>query len=132
MIEPAQVLEALVQACPTFAAAREKHVADYGNDMLYVVAGEYAHHLLALQLDGATSCFAQVGATIEQLHTQGTPEVRELATIGVLEAIQNVWGNNGANPELFLQYLGPETRSWWQGLNKFWSCYTTVVRGDAS
>jgi hypothetical protein len=128
VIEQTQVLDMLVQACPTFAAARDEHVAEYGNDVLYVAAGEFAHHLLALQLDGETSCFAEVGATIERMHTEGTPDVRELATIVVLEGIQNVWGHSSADPGLFLEYLGPESRSWWQGLNNFWSGKAPVVR----
>jgi hypothetical protein len=129
MIEKAQFLEMLVHACPTFATARDEHIAEFGNDVLYVAAGEFANHLLVLQLEGTTSCFSQVGATIEQMYTAGTPEVKELATIGVLEGIQNVWGNNGANPELFLVHLGTEGRSWWQGLNNFWSGKAPFVRG---
>ena len=131
MIEANQVLDMLVQACPTFAAARDEHVAEYGNDVLYVAAGEFAHHLLALRLEDATSCFAQVGATIERIHADGTPEVKELATIGVLEGIQNVWGHSSVSPEEFLQYLGPESRSWWQGLNNSWSGKAPVVRSGA-
>ena len=121
----------LVQACPTFAAVRDEHVAEYGNDVLYVAAGEFARHLLTLQLGDATSCFVQVGATIERMHTDGTPEVKELATIGILEGIQNVWGHSSVNPEEFLHYLGPESRSWWQGLNNFWSGKAPVVHGGA-
>jgi len=121
----------LVQACPTFAAARDEHVTEYGNDMLYVAAGEFAHHLLALQLNDATSCFAQVGAAIERMHVEGTPEVKELATIGILEGIQNVWGNSGVNPEWFLDYLGPEGLAWWQSLNNFWSGMAPTVRSGA-
>jgi len=131
VIETDQVLDMLVQACPTFAAARDAHVAEYGNDVLYVAAGEFAHHLLALQLGDATSCFAEVGATIERMHTDGTPEVKELATIGVLEGIQNVWGHSSVSPDEFLQYLGPESHSWWQGLNNFWSGKAPVVRSGA-
>ena len=131
MIEANQVLDMLVQACPTFAAARDEHVAEYGNDVLYVAAGKFAHHLLALRLEDATWCFTQVGATIERMHTEGTPEVRELATIGMLEGIQNVWGHSSVSPEELLQFLGPESRSWWQGLNKFWSGNVPVVRSGA-
>jgi hypothetical protein len=128
VIEKTQVLEMLVQACPTFAVARDEHVAEYGNDVLYVAAGEFAHHLLNLQLDGATSCFAQIGAAIERMHIEGTPEVKELATNGLIEGIQNVWGNCNANPELFLEYMGPESCSWWYGLSNFWSGKAPVVR----
>ena len=131
MIETNEVLDMLVQACPTFAAARDEHVAEYGNEVLYVAAGEFARHLLRLQLLNTTSCFVQVGATIERMHTDGTPEVKEFATIGLLEGIQSVWGHSSISPEEFLRYLGPESRSWWQGLNNFWSGKAPVVRSGA-
>jgi hypothetical protein len=131
VIETNQVLEILVQACPTFEVARDEHLAEYGNDVLYVAAGEFARHLLSLQQEGANLCFAQVGETIERMHTDGTPEVKELATIGILEGIQNVWGHSNVSTEEFLQYLGPESRSWWQSLNNFWSGKAPVVRSGA-
>ncbi len=121
----------LVQVCPTFAIERDEHVAEYGNDMLYVAAGAFARHLLDLQMAATTSCFPQLGTTIEQLHTDGTPEVKELATIGLLEGIQNVWGHSCVDPEEFLKYLGPVSLSWWNGLNNFWSGNAPVVRGEA-
>ena len=57
---------------------------------------------------------------IEHLHTNGDAEVRTAATIGLLEDIQNVWGNNDVDPEQFIIYLLPESRKWWDELNAFW------------
>ena len=131
MIQANQVLDMLVQVCPTFERERNEHVASYGNDVLYVAAGAFAHHLLVLQLKGATSCFASVGNTIELMHTDGVPEVKELATIGLLEGIQNVWGHSTTNPDVFLQYLGPASLNWWHALNNFWSGKATGVRSGA-
>jgi hypothetical protein len=47
--------------------------------------------------------------------------VREAATIGLLEGIQNVWSNNDVDPELFVVHLLPESAKWWLNLNDFWS-----------
>jgi hypothetical protein len=44
-----------------------------------------------------------------------------LATVGYLEGIQNVWGNNSIDPEIMFNYLGEKSRNWWIELNRFWS-----------
>jgi hypothetical protein len=58
---------------------------------------------------------------IERLHVEGDSYVREAATIGLLESIQNQWGNNGVDPENFFPFLLPESARWWKSLNKFWT-----------
>jgi len=121
----------LVQACPTFAKGLNEHLAEYGGDLPYVAAGAFAQHLLELQMEAKTSCFAEVGSMIERLHTEGTSEVKEWATIGVLEGIQNVWGHSSVNPNEFLKYLGPVSQSWWQGLDNFWSGKAPLVVRDS-
>jgi len=57
---------------------------------------------------------------VEDLHTQGHPDVKEAATIGLLEGIQNIAGNRGCDPEVFVRYLKPESEKWWKKLNEFW------------
>ena len=121
----------IVQACPSFRPAWEAHLLQHGDDLLYIAAGELADHLLMLHRDGDASTFPALAAAIEQLHVDGSPWVKEFATIGVLEAIQNTWGNSRVDPELFAAYLGPESLRWWQGLNNFWSGRApTVVAVD--
>jgi len=48
-------------------------------------------------------------------------EVDNLATIGYLEGIQNIWANNGINPEEMAKYLGEISLKWWMRLNRFWN-----------
>lgn len=111
----------IVEACPSFSSAWEAHLLEHGNDLLYVAAGELAAHLLALHGAGDSSAFPALAAAIEQLHVNGSPWVKEFATVGILEAVQNIWGNAGVDPETFANHLGPESLRWWQGLNDFWS-----------
>lgn len=54
------------------------------------------------------------------LHVEGDDYVREAATIGLLEGIQNDWGNHLVDPELFAIHLLPESRQYWDELNAFW------------
>jgi hypothetical protein len=46
--------------------------------------------------------------------------VKKAATIGLLEGNQNVWGNNGSDPEEFRIFLISESAKWWNQLNLFW------------
>lgn len=121
MIDQQQVIPVLLDACPSFGPVWEEHRGEYGDDLLYVALGVFARHLLSLQQHGLTHDFPSVAQAIERLHVEGSPKVREAATIGLLEGIQNVWSSNGVNPELFVVHLLPESAKWWRSLNDFWS-----------
>lgn len=130
MIKQDQVMQILVEACPSFAAEWHLHVQEHGNDLLYAAAGAFADHLLALYRRGDLASLSAVAQAIERLHVEGSPWVKELATIGILEGVQNVWRNNQADPEYFAALLLPESQRWWRGLKNFWSGNAPAVRAD--
>jgi hypothetical protein len=111
----------LVGACPSFQPLLDEHRQLYGEEILYGVLGDFAHHLLQLHRQDRTEVFPAVAQVIERLHVEGEHYVREAATIGLLEGIQNIWGNNHTDPDLFARHLLPESARWWQNLNDFWS-----------
>jgi hypothetical protein len=117
MITKEQVIPLLLEACPSFEQPWEE---SDDKDLLYVVLGEFARHLLQLQLSEQTANFQSVGNVIERLHLEGDSNVREAATIGLLEGIQNVWGHSTVTPDLFKPYLPPTSQKWWDELNAFW------------
>ncbi len=120
MITQAMIVPLLLEGAPSFHAAVEEHQAFYGGEITYPVLGDFARHLLELYRQNHTAEFPKIAAVIERLHTEGDEYVKEAATIGVLEGIQNVWGNQNVDPELFTRYLLPESRKWWDELNAFW------------
>lgn len=67
---------------------------------------------------------------IEDFHTDGDDYVKEYATIGILEGIQNVWGNNDTDPENFAKFLLPISKQYWDSLNKFWNGEVPIVGSD--
>jgi len=121
MIPKQQVMPLLLEACPSFRPVWEEHLHDNGEELLYVALGDFARHLLDLFQAGKTEAFPAVAQAIERLHLEGDSNVREAATIGLLEGIQNVWGNNNVDPEFFLPFLLPESARWWKSLNNFWT-----------
>jgi len=130
VIDKEHVVELILEACPSFEDEWKQHRAEYGDDLLYVAAGSLARHLLVLHKCNRQDCFPALGAVIERLHTEGSPWVKEFATIGILESVQNVWMNEGADPEDFCRWLGPESRKWWSNVNDFWSGKAPYVGGQ--
>jgi hypothetical protein len=127
MIKKEQVVQLVLDACPSF---RETLSNSKDRDLLYVVAGDLARHLLELYRVGKAEEFIAVAKMIEQLHLDGDPYVNELATIGFLEGIQNGWANNGEDPETFFQFLLPESRKRWKALNNFWQGKTREFKDE--
>jgi len=131
MIEQHEAMSLLVEACPSFTEEWLEHLQELGNESLYVAAGSFARHLLSLYQASNLSSFPAVAAAIERLHTEGSPWVKEFATIGVLEGVQNVWSHSPTDPERFALFLLPESQGWWRGLNSFWSGRMPHVTRDA-
>jgi hypothetical protein len=127
MIQREQVYELLLEACPSF---RPVFDASDDRELHYVVAGEFASHLIQLYQRNDFNQFEAVSSFIELLHCDGDSYVKELATIGFLEAIQNVWGNSGFHPDLFVQWLQPVSLAYWKSLNKFWTGEIPNVGAD--
>lgn len=130
MIEQHDAMPLLVAACPSFSRQWEEHLREYGTDLQYVAAGAFAHHLLSLYQSQDLVAFPAIASVIERLHAEGSPWVREFATIGVLEGVQNVWSHSQVNPEEFFVFLGPESKRWWRGLSEFWSGKAPNVRAE--
>lgn len=118
MIAKQEVIPILLKASPAFRKTLDAHPT---KELLYSVLGDFAGHLLDLYKAGQYDTLKTVGIAIEELHLNGDNYVREVATIGLLEGIQNVWGNSKVDPELFKPYLLPTSVRWWDELNSFWN-----------
>jgi hypothetical protein len=118
-----EVMPLLLDSCPSFAAgwSRYQSSATYEPGLLYIDLGELVHHVVDLLRAGRTDELAGVFAVVERLHLEGDTFVREAATIGFLETLQNYAGNSGIEPERFRVYLGPESARWWDELDRFWA-----------
>lgn len=119
----------ILEACPTFQKVWEE---SDNQELLYVVMDELALHLMLLHRDKQTDEFGPLCEVIEQFHIDGDGFVRELATIGFLEGLQNVWSNNDADAEDFCRYLFPESQKCWKELNDFWAGKIPYVGADMS
>lgn len=116
------MLPLLVEACPSFSKHWEEHKAEYGDEedyLPYVALGGFSGHVIALHRNHAIEEFARVFEIVERFHVEGEEYVREAATIGLLESIQN--GLDRSDLEVFKGYLLPVSAKWWDQLNLFWT-----------
>ena len=113
-----QVREMILDAVPSFRPIWDR---SEDQELPYVVMGDLARHLLSQYLSGCTEEFEPLCEVVERLHVSGDSYVREFATIGILEAIQNVWSHTDTDPEEFAQFLRPVSKKWWKELNDFWA-----------
>jgi hypothetical protein len=113
----------LLESCPSFAPVWQNYAGSsvFDSDLGYAHLGEFAQHIVNLAKQDLRSEFDNVFAVVERMHLEGDAYVREAATIGLLEGIQNVASHEDMDPELFRQYLQPESLKWWDKLNGFWA-----------
>jgi hypothetical protein len=127
MISKDGMMNALVAACPTFEPGWRAFLAEWQDEPvelpLYVALGDFARHLISMLERDETSAFPEVFQVIETLHIDGDSYVKEAATIGILESLQNA-----NEPDRFRHYLGPESQKWWVKLNRFWDGDATALR----
>jgi len=125
MIGKDDMFEPMLAACPTFVPAwctflNEWEASKEGLPY-YLALGDLAHHLVE-QIDaGATKQFEAVFDVVERWNCEGDPYVKEAATIGLLEGIQNISLNRGIDPRRFEFWLKPESKRRWDKLNRFWN-----------
>jgi hypothetical protein len=126
-ISRGEVEDVLLRACPSFeiSPGRLKYHEDYDQEdepLVYLLASAFVLHLTELNAAGRRNEFPAVFDVIEDLHLRGDSYVRQLATIGFLEDLQN---DNlhpaSSKPEDFIPYLRPVSLWWWMEVELFWA-----------
>ncbi len=120
----------MLEADRTFKERWLFFLDDYADEdelPLYVALSELADHLVQRFKKGDTAGFIKVFEVVERWHTSGDRYVREAATIGLLEDLQNHLGGNGRKRKAsstqameFEVWLGPQSRRWWDKLDRYW------------
>ena len=102
-----------------------------GDEILeYVVAGDFARYIIKNidenNIEKIKKCFE----FIELLYIKGTEKTKELATTGYLEDLQNMTGGSETMDKykIIYNYLGTESKKWWDKLNDFWNGNTDALK----
>jgi len=132
-ISKSEVMQLLLQACPSYQKQWDAYVQDnYENgdeQLLYIDLADFATHFVDLYKKHELREFPAVFDVIELLHISGDDFVKEAASVGLLEDLQNRLLSNAINMNAFNQYLKQESLKWWNHLNDFWDSKTKYDGG---
>ncbi len=129
----------LLVADPSFSTRWDEFRADYADEPelpLYIALGELADHLIQRIRRGDAPDIHKVFQVVETWHLEGDEYVREAASIGLLESIQNQLGGNGRDKNAnsinaqIEHWLGRESRRWWDKLDRYWGGDQTALSYD--
>lgn len=124
MISKENIIPLLVEASPGFQTIWEEFVKTQNGELedlpYFICLGDFAQYLIEKLDKKVTHDFEAIFQVVERLHIEGDHYVKEAATVGLLEGIQNIMLNTNKNPDLFRPFLLPETARWWNKLNDFW------------
>ena len=123
----------IIAASPSFVPTWQAFVEEWQDDPnglpYYLVLGDLAGHIAQLIEEGAEAELQSIFQTVEHWHINGDPYVREAASVGLLEDLQNsnVVGEDVAAK--VVPFLGPESARWWRKVQAFWE-HGTPIRND--
>lgn len=100
------------------------------DDPLYVWLGTFARFVVELVRRSDLAQLRAIADTIELLHVHGDAFVREAATAGLLESVQNQAGWEQVSTDPLTSLYGPETMRWWDSLETFWKGQIPYLGAD--
>lgn len=133
MITREHMFEPMLIADPAFAPAWSAFVIEWQGENelpLYIALTALARHLIGKLAEGDTARFDAVFDVVERWHVEGTPSVREAASIGLLEDLQNGNLHRTTTPSAFLPWLRPVSRRWWDKVEAFWETGSPLQDDD--
>ena len=114
-----RMIEPLLEADRSIAPLWATFVEEWGgepNPPLYLALSGVARHLIGQLKAGDTSSFRALFDVL-----QGDSYVREAASVGLLEDLQNTSLHDATEPKAFEPWLRPESKRWWDKVDRFWS-----------
>lgn len=124
MIGKDQMMEVLLEACPSFRPTWDAFVAEWresADDLPhYLALAEFARHLIAMLERSDTASLLAIFRAVERLQVEGERYVDEAMVIGLLEDLQNGNLHTVTTPEQFRPFLGVRSTAAWDELHAFW------------
>jgi hypothetical protein len=133
MIAREQMFDPLLHAAPGLLSAWNEFHADWPDQedgpLDYLAISYFARHLVQKLENGDIADLPAVFAVVERWHVEGDVYVKEAATVGMLEELQNSSYYTSKSPEDFLPWLHPQSLRWWRKVEAFWRD-GTLLRDD--
>ncbi len=127
----------LLKVFPSVKVRWDEHLKFWGDEErgYYNDMSVFAHQIVECYRCGQTNEFGSVFALIERFISEGPTDVRELATIGLLEDIRIIGSHDGWGHKVYEQWLCPKSRMAWHEIERVWEGKTSlmdVVRSERS
>lgn len=127
-MEPVEVRDALVAACPELAGPLADNDADPVDQGLpYVEMSAIARHLGAKLREGESDCLPPLFDAVERCLLDGDDSTVELVMVGLLEDLQNANITEVPDISLWEPYLGPVSQRAWTAVAEFWAGDTKAI-----
>jgi hypothetical protein len=113
----------MLEACPSFQKEWDEFLSYWKDEPelpLYLALSSLVQHIIQIFEKGDFVTIEKVFAVVERWHLEGEWYVKEAATIGFLEDLQNKGLHKKTSPKDFERFLGPESLRWWKKLYDFW------------
>jgi hypothetical protein len=92
MVDRAEMMPVIIAACLDFAATYDAFMTEWKDEPetpYYIALADFSRHIISLLEAGDRQQLHAAFEAIERLHIDGDKYVREAATIGILESLQN-------------------------------------------
>ena len=130
MIDRVAMMESIIVACPGFAPTFDAFLAEWADETelpYYLALGDFSRYLIQLLANDERDELTMAFKMLERLHVDGNKYVREAATIGILENLQNSNLHERTEPDQFLKFLGPVSLKFWHKVTDFWENGTILT-----
>ncbi len=124
MITKENMFVPLLHADPSFQPKWDEFCAEWESEPdlpHYLALAELVRHLIGNLAIGSTERFDDVFDVVERWHVEGDKYVRDAATIGFLENLQNTNVHSVTEPADFERWLRPKSLRFWHKVEAFWS-----------
>jgi hypothetical protein len=123
MIRKADMMDPMLEACPAFRPAWDAFLKEWSleSDLpVYLALSDLAGHLIAALAARDDETLRRAFAVVERWHLEGDEYVREAATVGFLEDLQNANLHVSTNPIELEPFLLPNSLKFWRKVDRFW------------
>ena len=123
VITSADMMEPLLEACPAFRPTWVAFLEEWRSEPelpLYLAIADLARHLISALAVGDAETLTRVFAVVERWHVEGDQYVREVATVGLLEDLQNEGLHASTKPAELERFLLPVSLEFWRKVERFW------------
>lgn len=130
LITKEMMFDDVLRACPSFKPKWEEFCQEWKEESdppIYLALADLARHLIGLLENGEDKYLKAVFEIVERWHLNGDAYVREAATIGLLEDLQNTNLHATTKPDDFTPFLLPESKYWWDKVVLFWEKGQLIV-----